>query len=88
VAVNRYLGRQPERRTGVFYDDLLTAARLAGEWRREAPRATAAILYNLHVHYNFTFQALADLTGIPMRSCHRLVASHKTELGRASREHT
>lgn len=85
-ALERYLGARPSRYQGVpgtepTEIDLVEAAILAGDWRRNGPAATAAILYALHLDHKYSLRALEDLTQIPMKSCDRLIHAHDASEG-------
>lgn len=87
LAVHQYLAARPDQylddssRAGrVSRRDLITAAALAGEWRRDGPRYTAAILYALHGSYQMSINALADLTSIPATTVARLIEQAREEV--------
>ncbi len=84
-AVRRYLAPQPTR----YQDnaagmpsqrDIMEAARIAGEWRKYGPQATAAILYYLHMNNHMSHGALEKLTGIPTSTIARYITQHRAEL--------
>lgn len=87
TAVRRYLAPQPTR----YQDnaagtpssrDIRLAAQIAGEWRRDGPAATAAILYHLHMNDGMSHSQLHELTGIATSTIGRYINEHRAEIAR------
>jgi len=81
-AVRRYLAPQPDRyldsRTGSPSErDLITAAKLAADWRRDGPAATAAIFYALHVNHKYSHGRIQAITDLSTTTIARLIEKHR-----------
>lgn len=78
-AIDRYLAPQSDRRTGIYRDDLYRAAHEAGEWRRDGPKYTAAILDALS-RMGVSYRDLSSHTGITLNTVSRLIQAHRKAL--------
>lgn len=60
--------------------DIESAARIAGDWRKNGPAATAAILYHLHMSEGMSHNQLHELTGIATSTIGRYINDHRREV--------
>lgn len=51
--------------TGDLKADLITSGRVAAQWRRVGPEATATVLHALHAHFGMSYREISQETGIP-----------------------